>query len=210
MTTTDTRTTPETEPQDTAAPRLFGSRGRHRRPRPRKVLLAAGGLALAAGALSLVRLGPESGLGGLGAPDAEPWRAPGTGSGPGTDRSSNAAATVAAVPQVSPSATSVMGGLGATPTPAASLLVVPDTSAAPPPSAAVAPPDTTTIPEAPVTTPRPSATTSAAPRPATPAPAPSQTSDSPQPTQPGQSDPPGVCVPIIGLCVDALTARKED
>ncbi|NEB11429.1 hypothetical protein G3I32_21730, partial [Streptomyces coelicoflavus] len=31
-------------------------RGRHRRPRPRKVLLVAGGLALAAGALGLVRL----------------------------------------------------------------------------------------------------------------------------------------------------------
>ena len=40
--------------------RLFGPRGRHRKPRPRKVLLAAGGLALAAGALSLVRLTPDA------------------------------------------------------------------------------------------------------------------------------------------------------
>ncbi|MEU9732373.1 hypothetical protein AB0E07_13110, partial [Streptomyces sp. NPDC048002] len=56
----------------TAVPRLFGPRGRHRRPRPRKVLLAAGGLALAAGALTLVRLPPASGPGGLAAPEAEP------------------------------------------------------------------------------------------------------------------------------------------
>jgi hypothetical protein len=50
-----------TTPPDTPGPRLFGSRSRHRRPRPRKVLLAAGGLALAAGALSLVRLMPDPG-----------------------------------------------------------------------------------------------------------------------------------------------------
>ncbi|MCG0067181.1 hypothetical protein L0F81_28605 [Streptomyces tricolor] len=50
-------------------------RGRHRKPRPRKALLAAGGLALAAGVLSLVRISPQSGVGASGT--AEPDRAPG-------------------------------------------------------------------------------------------------------------------------------------
>src|SRR5690349_20801821 len=46
-------------------------RGRHRRPRPRKVLFAAGGLALAAGVLSLVRLSPDpGGAGGPGTAEA--------------------------------------------------------------------------------------------------------------------------------------------
>ncbi|PNG16182.1 hypothetical protein C1J00_43420, partial [Streptomyces cahuitamycinicus] len=47
-----------------AAAETSRARGRHRKPRPRKVLLAAGGLALAAGALSLLRLtsgpGPDA------------------------------------------------------------------------------------------------------------------------------------------------------
>ncbi|MYW45496.1 hypothetical protein GT346_19740, partial [Streptomyces sp. SID161] len=51
-------------------------RGRHRRPRPRRVLFAAGGLALAAGVLSLVRITPESGVGAPGTAEAEPWRHP--------------------------------------------------------------------------------------------------------------------------------------
>ncbi|MER6045045.1 hypothetical protein ABT136_30575, partial [Streptomyces sp. NPDC001856] len=49
-----------------------GGRGRHRRPRPRKVLLVAGGLALAAGALSLVRLTPDSPVPGIGTAEADP------------------------------------------------------------------------------------------------------------------------------------------
>ncbi|MEU2881057.1 hypothetical protein ABZ651_33685, partial [Streptomyces sp. NPDC007070] len=47
------------------------ARGRHRRSRRRKALLAAGGLALAAGALGLVRLAPEYAGGGLGTAEAE-------------------------------------------------------------------------------------------------------------------------------------------
>ncbi|EFD67115.1 conserved hypothetical protein, partial [Streptomyces lividans TK24] len=64
MTTTGTPTEPRY---------AWGRRGRHRRPRPRKVLLAAGGLALAAGALSVVRLlpGPGGDTGGVRA-GAEP------------------------------------------------------------------------------------------------------------------------------------------
>lgn len=78
MTTTGTPTEPRY---------AWGRRGRHRRPRPRKVLLAAGGLALAAGALSVVRLlpGPGGDVGGVRA-GAEPrvesgGRRGGTGSG---------------------------------------------------------------------------------------------------------------------------------
>ncbi|MYQ44669.1 hypothetical protein GTW40_06235, partial [Streptomyces sp. SID4985] len=72
-------------PEDTAVPPP--RRGRHRRPRPRKVLLAAGGLALAAGVLSLVRVAPESGLAGPATAEAEPqhgWGAESTGDSPTT------------------------------------------------------------------------------------------------------------------------------
>lgn len=74
-----------------------GGRGRHRRPRPRKVLFAVGGLALAAGALSLVRLAPESVIGGPGSAEAEPRYTPGAGTG--TDRAGTTAATVEALPR---------------------------------------------------------------------------------------------------------------
>ncbi|MDI5904712.1 hypothetical protein QDK90_06620, partial [Streptomyces sp. 12257] len=107
---------------DTGTTRLFGPRGRHRKPRPRKVLLAAGGLALAAGALSLVRMTPDAGVGGFGATEADPQAAPGTDTDidAGPDRATNAAATVGSVPQASPSSTTAMGGIRATPTPGAS------------------------------------------------------------------------------------------
>ncbi|MCT9145326.1 hypothetical protein N4G67_40775, partial [Streptomyces violarus] len=51
-----------------SAPRV---RGRHRKPRSRKVLLA-GGLALVAGALSLVRLASGPSPDGVGTVEAEP------------------------------------------------------------------------------------------------------------------------------------------
>ncbi|EGX56789.1 hypothetical protein SZN_25984, partial [Streptomyces zinciresistens K42] len=51
------------------AGRRLGSRGRHRRPRSRKALLAAGGLALAAGVLSLMRPAPDSAAPRLGTAD---------------------------------------------------------------------------------------------------------------------------------------------
>lgn len=189
--------------------RLFGSRGRHRRPRPRKVLLAAGGFALAAGALSLVRLTPESGFpGGLGAgpAEAEPrLDDPDTGMGTGTDRATNAAATVGTVPKVSPSATSALGGASATPTAGPSGVPLPSATTVLPsaPAGLTTPPAAiaTTIPDSP-NTPAPAPTH---PAPATsnpaPQPAPSQPSASPtpQPSQPG-----GVCVPVIGLCVGPL------
>ncbi|MFI9174158.1 hypothetical protein [Streptomyces lincolnensis] len=223
MTTTDApakpqrATTPATATppgQRTAPPeppitgtRLFTPRGRHRRPRPRKVLLVAGGLALAAGALSLVRLTPDSGVAGLGTAEAEPRP---DDSGTATDRATNAAATVT-VPKVSPSATAALGGTTATPVPGVSLAPAPAATGAP--SAPWAAP--TTIPEAPNTpgapaptaTPRPpSATHPGSPRPAPTAP-PSHTTPppAPQPEQPGGPDRPGICVPVVGLCVGSLT-----
>ncbi|WLW52629.1 hypothetical protein [Streptomyces sp. YU58] len=220
MTTTDTpakpqrTTTPTTpaplghpaappEPLATGGTRLFTPRGRHRRPRPRKVLLVAGGLALAAGALSLVRLTPDSGVTGLGTAEAEP-RPDDPGTATGTDRATNAAATVA-VPKVSPSATAALGGTTATPVPGVSLAPAPAATGSP--SAAWTAP--TTIPQAPNTpgTPAPTATSgppSATPTPPPqPAPTPSHTSNppAPQPDQPGQPDRPDLCVPVVGLCV---------
>lgn len=180
-------------------PLLFGPRirGRHRRPRPRKVLFAVGGLALAAGALSLVRLTPDAGVGGSGTAEAEPRLDPGaTG-----EAATNTAATVAAVPDAGPSATSPMGGAGATLT--SSPTSAPTTTAAPSshptPANPTAPPGATTIPEAP-DTPTP-ATTAAA---TTPPPAPQQGPTPNRTTPPSatpQPAPPGLCVPIIGLCV---------
>ncbi|MDH6217304.1 hypothetical protein [Streptomyces pseudovenezuelae] len=183
--------------------RLFGSGGRHRRPRPRKVLFAAGGIALAAGVLSLVRLAPESGVGGIGTAEAEPGLHPGDRA----DRPKNAAATLAASPI--PSATSVMGGESATPT------VVPVPTATTSPTAAPgvgAAPGPTTIPEAPnatpTTAPRAPATTAPAPQPTPtatqpPAPAPTHTT-APQPAPHPTTDP-GLCVPIVGVCVGLLS-----
>ncbi|WAZ23751.1 hypothetical protein STRCI_005115 [Streptomyces cinnabarinus] len=226
MTTTEsagTATADDTAPADTTgaaddtsvAPplRLFGPRGRHRRPRPRKVLLAAGGLALAAGALSLVRPTPDSGLGSLGTPEAEPWASDDSGTDSGTGRSTNAAAAVDTVPRVSPSATSAMGGLTATPTAAATVVPTPNATSVP---AALERDPATTIPQAPnATAPRPTAT-SAGPQappaaaPSRPAASPSPKPSSPSPSpSPSQSDRPGVCVPIIGLCVDPLAARDD-
>jgi hypothetical protein len=207
---TDTAVRPETDTEaarDSPAVveplRPWTPRGRHRRPRPRKVLLAAGGLALAAGVLSLVRMVPESGVGGVSTAEAEPSPDPGND----TDRAKKAVATIGSVPEVSPPATSVMGGVSATPTTGFSVVPTPSATAAQSPTTeAWAPaPAATTIPEtadtpAPATTPRPHRpATSAAPRPT-----PGQTADSPAP-KPAQ---PGLCVPIIGLCVNSQTQHR--
>ncbi|MFI6656661.1 hypothetical protein ACIBL8_14230 [Streptomyces sp. NPDC050523] len=179
-------------------------RGRHRRPRPRKVLFAVGGLALAAGALSLVRMAPESGVGGIGTAEADPRQDPGPGAArPGND---------AAVPRVSRSAASVLGGVSVTPTAGASVLPLPATTTPPAHSTAAATPGITTVPEAPnaptaTATTRPPATTAPAPRPSptsgrtTPPPAPA-----PAPSHTGGHGP-RLCVPVVGLCVGALTDK---
>lgn len=63
--------------------------GRHRRPRlhtrPRQVLLTAGGLALAAGALSVVQLLPEDSGGGPGVPHADRYPGAHRTTGPAAD-----------------------------------------------------------------------------------------------------------------------------
>ncbi|KUN30718.1 hypothetical protein AQJ11_10915 [Streptomyces corchorusii] len=178
-------------------------RGRHRKPRPRKVLLAAGGLALAAGVLSLVRAAPDAGVGAPGTAEAEPRLGAGGGS---ADRSADAAATIAAAPTALPSATSAMGGRSLAPTRTGS----PVRTAAPGPGTATTASGGTAVPTArtsrtpgpPSATSRPPAPTASAPRPApatsTPTPSPSHGPAEPEP-RPG-----GVCVPVIGLCVDVL------
>ncbi|MGW7821299.1 hypothetical protein ACWGLF_24910 [Streptomyces puniciscabiei] len=174
-------------------------RGRHRKPRPRKVLLAAGGLALAAGVLSLVRVSSEPGVGAPGTAEAEPRSGAGGGT---TEHAADTATSVTAGPTALPSATSVMGGRSLAPTPTA-----PPTGPAAPSASAgsTAVPTATGLPTTAVSTPgsapRPSATTSApGPAPTTGRPAPTTPAPTHRTTDPG---PGGLCVPVLGLCVDA-------
>jgi hypothetical protein len=207
-----TTTTKAERAEDTAdiepPPLPRSPRGRHRRPRPRKILFAVGGLAVAAGVLSLVRLTPESGVGGLGTAEADPRPDPGTGTGDSTDRPANAAATISADPTAIPSATSVMGGVSATPTMTSGVVPTPYATAAQTP-AYVPPttiPETTTAttPPPPPQAPVPGPTSTTAPAPAsTPTPTPSRIANSPAPA-PSR---PSLCVPIIGLCVDEVLRR---
>ncbi|MFE9767164.1 hypothetical protein ACFYPC_22015 [Streptomyces sp. NPDC005808] len=183
------------------------TRGRHRRPRARRVFVAVGGLALAAGALSVVRLAPESVIWGMGTPDGEPT------TGTVTDTAGNAAATVGAVSSALPVAATtpaVMGGENMLPTPGVSLAPTPastPTRLVAGPSAPVGvtvsgTPDTTGIP----TGQAPAPAASQPPAAATAAPAPSATTPAPTPTPTASAKPkpPGLCVPIIGLCVNGL------
>ncbi|MEU2300844.1 hypothetical protein ACK389_32655 [Streptomyces antibioticus] len=197
-------------------------RGRHRRPRRRRVLFAAGGLALAAGVLSLVRLTSEpGGVAGLGTAEAEPHPDPVIGGAPSTGLPAEAGATVSPTPTNA----SPMGGTSGTPTPEASR--VPGASATPGGPASVAsvpgtgsgsaqatpgaiplPPRVpSSAPPAPDDDPRPAAPTTPTrqPAPAPPA-APTAAPTAPAPAQPGH---PGLCVPIIGLCVDALGGQNR-
>ncbi|MEU5596217.1 hypothetical protein [Streptomyces sp. NPDC020298] len=185
---TSTSAAPHTEP--------LVRRGRHRKPRPRKVLLAAGGLALAAGALSLVRMAPDSGVGAPGTAEAEPR----LGAGGATDRSANTAVSVGAAPL--PSATSTMGGVSGRPTPSptarlGSATAVPTTL----PVHAPASIPTTADGPTPGTTPRPPTTPPASAPPHTPEPPPTRNTGTPTPT-PSQHG--GVCLPVIGLCVNRV------
>ncbi|MFD5630577.1 hypothetical protein [Streptomyces sp. NPDC127072] len=162
------------------------------------------GLALAAGALGVVRMSPESVVGAMGSPDAEPT------TGTGTDTAGNAAATVGPVPSgrpVSATTPAVMGRESALPPVGVSLA---PTSAPTPTRFVAAPstpvrvpvrgtPDATGIPAAPAA-PAPVPTVSRPPAAMTAAPVPSATT----PTADPRPRPPGLCVPVIGLCVDGL------
>ncbi|MFF4502208.1 hypothetical protein [Streptomyces sp. NPDC001401] len=178
-------------------------RGRHRRPRPRKLLFAVGGLALAAGALSLVRMAPDPGSSGVGTAEADPRQDPAAGAGTGADRSDQAVAAVEAVPRVSPSATSAMGAVSVTPTAPSNLVPLQTATTSP---GLVTDSSTTTIPVAPNTpaaTEQPPSTTAPAPRPT---PTPGRNTPPPA-SQRGATDEPGLCVPAIGLCVGSLASR---
>ncbi|MGW6492683.1 hypothetical protein [Streptomyces sp. NPDC055056] len=198
-----------------ADPLLPGSgRGRHRRPRRRRVLFAAGGLALAAGVLSLARMAPESmtGIGGGGGPaDAEPRG--GTPTAADTDPADDAVTTVEAVPPPArpgvATATAVMGGESADPTPGAG----PTPGPTPTASGGAAPaghaddPDTGDLDTGgPGATGIPTDTSTTRP-PQAPDPAPTATAPRHTPTQapttgaPAPTHRPGVCVPIVGICV---------
>lgn len=150
----------------------------------------------------------ETGRNGTG--DADKHR--GTGSAAGT----------VATPGVSPSATSVMGGLSASPRPGDPIpgpSASGSTTPGPPASgASAADPSaagSTTVPQRPnipdtphapgtgagdptPAEPQPPDAGTPAPRP-TPTPAPSRTTPAPRPEPPG-----GLCVPLLGLCVDLL------
>ncbi|MGW0612861.1 hypothetical protein [Streptomyces sp. NPDC002788] len=191
------------------APRL---RGRHRRPRPRKALLAAGGLALVAGALSLLRLSSGPGTDGVGPVEARPRPGPVT---TGTDEAADPAATTRAVPEASPSSLTALGGPTPSPVTKGARPALPATtgphgvSALPGAPEAAAPAPTTT-PDTP-NTPAPTASDDTPP-PARAAPAapPSRTTPAPPPErdEPKKPDAPRLCVPVIGLCVDSPIDRR--
>ncbi|MGW0293982.1 hypothetical protein [Streptomyces tuirus] len=191
-----------------AAPFPPRVRGRHRKPRPRKVLLAAGGLVLAAGALSLVRLtsGPGADAGTV---EAGPRPDPVTTA---TDDATQTAATFPAVPDASPSSPTALGTLPASPV-TKGARPSPSATAAAPATATAAGPTSTTIPDTP-NAPAPAPTASRggdAPRPApTPPAPPSRTTPAPppRPEEPKKPHDPGLCVPVIGLCVDTPVGRR--
>ncbi|MFE0536072.1 hypothetical protein ACFW20_18840 [Streptomyces nigra] len=156
-----------------------------------------------------MRLAPETVIPGLG--PAEPADVPelaidADDPGTGQDRSTRAAATLAPSDRAhpSPSATSAMGGQGTTPADGSILVPTPSATAAQPeaPGSTGDAPAPVRPPQAPSGTgtsepSRPAPTTPAQPPPA-PRPSASQT-PAPQPSEP---DDHGICVPVIGLCVD--------
>jgi hypothetical protein len=179
-----------------------GRRGRHRKPRPRKLLFAAGGLALAAGALSLLQLTQDGGgVGTPGTAEAEPHLDP---TADATDHPANAAATVGTVLRATPSAATTTDGESTTP---AATTAARTASAAPSASPTALPGTGTGTGTVPTTIPTaPTRPTSTPPPPATdPAPAPTPT-PTPGADQPGG----GVCLPVVGLCVGppAATAPR--
>ncbi|MFE2039887.1 hypothetical protein ACFXAZ_02980 [Streptomyces sp. NPDC059477] len=180
--------------------------GRHRRPRPRKALLAVAGLALAFGALSLVPPGTDSVTAGPRAARAEP------GTGPEhppavADRSTHAASTLpgSATPEPGRSATSAMEGLAGTPLPDATDSDAPPADAETPPATtrgatASVPPPSPGATKQPPTLPRPQPTP-----PTTTSPPNHTTTPPPQPSpEPPTQQDPGLCIPLIGLCLGGI------
>lgn len=200
---------------------FFGlRRGRHRKPRPRRALLAAGGLVLAAGVLSLVRMTPESGVGAPGTAAAEPRLDPSRGLASGGPRTGASGIGGRTAPTTTGTGTLTTGPL-APPSTAAGL---DGRTPAPTPTGAAATPGNPGgsggskgsggsegsdggAPPAPGKSGAPSAPTGpTAPEPAPPAPTPHPappTTPAPAPTHGSPAPAPGgLCLPIIALCVD--------
>ncbi|MYU25717.1 hypothetical protein [Streptomyces sp. SID8352] len=249
MTTTESPTEPRPRTGRYPGPR----RGRHRRYRPRKTLLAAGGFALAAGVLGLTQLMSGSALpGNVPVLGAAPHAGP-DGGGARTDGDADDRAGVAArwptpggadgtggstgrAPARGGPADSAMGGLnsssgvplipggpggpgdrdgsaraggsGAGPLPDPPVTTIPEAPDAPAESPGPRPPRAPepAPPEAPPRTPAPPPTRTPAPGPGTP-PAPSPEPAPPPPPEPAPSPSPaptrpGLCLPIIRLCLD--------
>jgi len=225
--------TPETTPPE---PALTRPRGRHRKPRPRRILFAVGGLALAAGALSLLRMAPHptGGDTGVEATDIDPSAAGSTDS-PAQDDAG--AVPVAAPPPTaggSPSATATNGPSGSTSTSEPNGLNGRDGLNKPNrsygPAGASAPgtqrgaagpagprnpapnPSDARQDALPITTTPPARAgrQPAAPRP----PAATPTAPAPTPTSPGAPQNParpgaGLCVPVVGLCFDRNDSNSK-
>ncbi|MFJ9583033.1 hypothetical protein [Streptomyces acidicola] len=174
------------------------ARGRHRKPRPRRMLFAVGGLALAAGALSFVRLVPESAVGGgAGVTEAEP-RAAADGVSEGA---TNTAATMkAARPpagSAGPGTTTAHVVVGSGPSPRT-------TTGATPPSGAMSPGPTAPPTQSPGTPTTPATKAPATTAPAPPRPTQSTAAPAPRPGHPDerdQRDDRGLCLPVIKLCL---------
>ncbi|MEH0549527.1 hypothetical protein [Streptomyces sp. B21-101] len=217
----------ETTRQDVVAaadpPWTPRARGRHRRPRPRKVLFAAGGLALAAGMLSLLRPTPDTGgAGALGTAEAEPppdlvtsadddagveagdgdAKASDDGRGDRAADDGRPSAAGAAAVTPAPTAPTAMGGASAGPAREAGGLLPGAPGAA---TSVALTPGATYVPAPRAATPAPTATATPAP-PSAPRPTPITATPAPQPPKAAEPGQRGLCVPIIGLCVDPLSA----
>ncbi|MFI2423800.1 hypothetical protein ACH5A7_06800 [Streptomyces sp. NPDC018955] len=179
-------------------------RGRHRKPRPRKALLAAGGLAVAASAVTLVRLVTTQGDGTDVGAEAGPHPVLHTDTGTPTGSSTASPARSEAAgpaPEASPSSPTALGGKDRAPLTASE----PSSTARPPTTVPATASDPATRPPAarrsqPPAPPSPSPPGTPPPAPRDPAP---ERPDGPDPG-PGHdpdADPGGLCVPIIGLCV---------
>ncbi|BFO14845.1 hypothetical protein SHKM778_12330 [Streptomyces sp. KM77-8] len=196
--------TPTTEKPPAGASRF---RGRHRKPRPRRVLLAAGGLAVAASAVTLVRLATTQGGGTDFGTEAGPRPVPHTDSGAPT-ASPTAGAAAVPVPGTSPSSPTALGGKNPRP------LAAPErSSTAQSPMSPMTAPDSdpglgpdlgpATAPAIPLPPHRPAAPASPSPSPSSSGPEhpppPSYDPPAPRPDEPAPG--PRLCVPIIGVCV---------
>ncbi|GGP65306.1 hypothetical protein ACWDY7_16230 [Streptomyces calvus] len=161
------------------------SRGRHRKPRPRKALLAAGGLALAAGAVALVRL--------TAAPDGGPSIEAGARSTPHAEEPAPVATFTTDAPaprtHADPTSPTALGEANPVPLPTRTPPPAPEDIPTTVPVTVNTPP-APTPPHTPAATPPPTTEPARTPEPApTPTPTPTPTPD------------PGLCVPIIGLCI---------